>query len=190
VGVARLQAEGHIQVRWTPFPLHPETPEEGISLEELFAGRGFNVDAMMARLRAVAEGVGLPLGSRRRTYNSRRAQELGKWAEEQGRGEAFRSAAFRAYFVDGRNLALIEELAQIATAAGLDGTAARRVVGAGEFAPAVDADWSRARSMGISAVPTHLLGDRASSGFQPYEELREFVAAARGASLPPGGRAP
>jgi len=177
-----------VGVRWTPFPLHPETPEEGLDLEELFAGRGFSVDAVMARLRTVAAGVGLPLGERRRTYNSRRAQELGKWAEAQGRGDAFRTAAFRAYFAEGRNIARIDELVQIATSAGLDGAEARRVAEAGDFAAAVDADWSRARSLGISAVPTHLLGSRASSGYQPYEGLREFVLAVRGGDSVGGGR--
>ena len=31
-----------MQVNWVHFPLHPDTPAEGMSLEELFRGR--NVD--------------------------------------------------------------------------------------------------------------------------------------------------
>ena len=45
------------------------------------------------------------MGERTRTYNTRKAQELGLWAMDSGRGDPFHQAAFRAYFVHGRNLA-------------------------------------------------------------------------------------
>ena len=32
-----------MNVTWVHFPLHPETPLEGISIEELFAGRDIDV---------------------------------------------------------------------------------------------------------------------------------------------------
>ena len=91
-------------IRWTAFPLHPETPPEGRTLEDLFAGRPFNIDGMLAHMKNVAEGLGLPFGNREKTYNSRMAQELGKWAESLGRGDEFHHAIFRAYFAEGRNI--------------------------------------------------------------------------------------
>jgi hypothetical protein len=42
------------------FPLHPETPQEGRSLEELFAERGVDLAASMERLKRVALECGLP----------------------------------------------------------------------------------------------------------------------------------
>ena len=81
-----------MDVEWLAFPLHPETQEEGVSLQDLFKGRNFDIDEMMQKLRGVADSLGLPLGNRQRTYNSRLAQELGKWAEQEGRGEAFHMA--------------------------------------------------------------------------------------------------
>jgi hypothetical protein len=35
VRIDQLQKEFDIQVRWIAFPLHPETPDEGLTLEEL-----------------------------------------------------------------------------------------------------------------------------------------------------------
>ena len=102
-----------IGVRWIAFPLHPNTPPEGLTLEELFAGRSMDIDQMMERLRRVALEEGLPLGERKKTYNSRLAQELGKWAEAQGQGDRFHRAAFRAYFVDGKNIAEIPILVDL-----------------------------------------------------------------------------
>ncbi len=167
----RLRREYGIELRWTVFPLHPETPEEGAELSELFAGREAQIQAMQVRLRQLAAAEGLPLAERSRTYNSRRAQELGKWAEALGRGEPFRQAVYQAFFVEGRNIALPEELGRIAEAAGLPEKAARTVLETGRFAEAVAADWRRAGELGVTAVPTHLCGGKRLVGFSDYDDF-------------------
>jgi len=80
-------------------PLHPEIPEEGMTLQELFKGR-IDLESVKARLMRVAREEGLPFGPRDMTYSSRLAQELGKWAESEGRGKAYHDAVFRAYFAE------------------------------------------------------------------------------------------
>ena len=105
----RLRHEYNVGLHWTAFPLPPETPDEGLELTEIFAGRETQLKAMQERLRQVAAAEGVPLAERSRTCNSRRAQELGKWAEEQGRGEAYHRAVYHAYFVEGRNIAPVDE---------------------------------------------------------------------------------
>lgn len=166
-----------MDVEWLAFPLHPETPEEGVSLQELFKGRNFDIDEMMQKLRGVADSLGLPLGNRQRTYNSRLAQELGKWAEQEGRGEAFHMAMFKAYFVDGINLAKIELLVEIATALSLDGKAARRVLEERTYKNAVDQDWQQAYERGITAVPTFMANGMRLVGAQSYEAIEKLVRA-------------
>ncbi|MEE9613130.1 MAG: DsbA family protein, partial [Desulfatiglandales bacterium] len=150
-----------IDVCWTAFPLHPDTPEEGLALEELFSGRSVNLSQMMARLKKVADEEGLPLGDRKKTYNSRLAQELGKWADSKGKGDEFHDAAFRAYFVDGKNIGKIPTLVDLATSVDLPGGEAQKVLEARAFKEAVDLDWSRAREMGVTAVPTFVTDQRA-----------------------------
>jgi predicted DsbA family dithiol-disulfide isomerase len=162
-------------VRWTAFPLHPETPEEGRTLVELFAGRPVDVPAMLAHLRQTANNLGLPFGDRRLTFNSRRAQELGKWAESKGRGEAFHRAAFRAYFADGLNIAQIAVLKKIVHSIGLPSQEVETVIAGGDYGQAVDHDWRRSRSMGITAVPTFYLAGQMLVGAQPYAALAEMV---------------
>ena len=145
-----------------------------MELSDLFAGRVDVADALV-RLRQVAGEVGLAIGDRTRTFNSRRAQEMGKWVEELGRGDAFRDAVFRAYFVDGRNIAKPEELKLIAESAGLPGEDALQVLSEYRFATAVDADWERARAFRITSVPTHIYGRYKLVGFHPYEDLCRLV---------------
>lgn len=171
----RLQREYGVQLRWSAFPLHPETPTEGRELAELFAGREAMIRDMQARLRQVAAAEGLPLTERSRTYNSRLAQELGKWAEAQGHGNEFHQAVYRAFFVDGVNIALADELVRIAAAVGLPADEARTVLKERSYATAVDADWQRATELRITAVPTHLCGGRRLTGFAAYEDFVRLI---------------
>ncbi|NIO10391.1 MAG: hypothetical protein GTO40_21245, partial [Deltaproteobacteria bacterium] len=83
---------------------------------------------------------GLPFGVRNKTFNSRRAQELGKWAESLDRGEEFHLAVFRAYFADGLNIAKVSVLTDVVEAMNLAGAEAKRVLADGVFKQSVDRD--------------------------------------------------
>ena len=113
------------------------------------------------------------------TYNSRLAQELGKWADAQPGGEAIHDALFRAYFVEGRNIGDPETLVSIAASVGLPADQAREVISARTHKDAVDADWAKAREYGITGVPTFVAGGRSVVGAQPYEALERLVEEAR-----------
>jgi len=172
----RLEKEYGVQLRWSVFPLHPETPEEGMELSELFAGREEHIKAMQARLRQLAAVEGLPLAERTRTCNSRRAQGTGvKWGGRAGKGDLFRKAVYHAYFVDGVNIAKTEALVRIAEGVGLPGNEAQSVLTIGSFASAVDADWQRARQLGVTAVPTHICEGRWLEGFGAYADFLRLV---------------
>ena len=173
--IEKLRKNYQVEIQWVAFPLHPETPEEGRTLEELFAGRNIDVAQVMARLKSVADEVGLPLGERKKTYNSRLAQELGKWAESQGKGDDFHDAVFRAYYEDGKNIGKIDVLVDLAKSAGLSEKEARKILQARSFKEAVDSDWSRSRELGITAVPTFVIDHHAVVGAQPYEVLEQFL---------------
>ena len=163
-------------LRHTLFPLHPDTPEEGQTLEELFGGR-MDVDAARQRMQSLMDAEGLAFGRRTHTYNSRRAQELAKWAEQQEGGDRIHDALYRAYFVDGRNLWELETLRSVAEALGLDADAAEDAVVSGRFAPAVDQDWARSRALGVTGVPTFVVGRQGVVGAQPYAVLERLATA-------------
>jgi len=173
--VERLKKEHGVQVKYVHFPLHPETPQRGKSLEELFAGRGYDISRMQAQMRARMAAEGLPYGDRKMTFNSRLAQELASWAVSQSGGEAIHDALFRAYFVDGKNIGDAEVLIQIVKSVGLDENKAREVIEKRTHKAAVDADWEKSRQYGVTGVPTYVFGDRGVVGAQPYEALEELV---------------
>ncbi len=131
----------------------------------------------MRRLKNKAEELGFPLGERKKTYNSRLAQELGIWAESKNRGDAFHMAAFKAYFVDGKNIAKIPVLLDLAASVGLPREETETVLSTRAFKDPVDEDWAISRVRGITAVPTFVINQDKLVGAQPYEMLEKFMAA-------------
>ena len=178
MGIEQLKAAFHIDIKWTGFPLHPETPAAGQTLESLFSGQPVDIPGMMARLNRAARELGLPFGDRKMTYNSRLAQELGKWAEDQGCGDAFHQAVFLSYFDRGENIARQQVLLQICAAVGLDPAAAGVVLDRRSYREAVDEDWRRSRQAGIIAVPTFVFDGRRLVGAQSYASLEAMVLSA------------
>jgi len=118
---------------------------------------------------------GLPYGRRTHTYNSRLAQELGKWADTQPGGEALHDALYRAYFVDARNIGDTEVLVGLAQSVGLSGEEARAVLAERRFKDAVDADWAKSHRYGVTGVPTFVADRHGVVGCQPYEALEQLV---------------
>jgi predicted DsbA family dithiol-disulfide isomerase len=179
VRIEKLRTEHDVTVEWVHFPLHPDTPAEGRSLADLFAGRNVDRKAMHAQMKARMDAEGLPYGERTMTYNSRLAQELGKWADTQPGGEAIHDALFRAYFVDARDISRPSVLLDIVERVGLPVEAAREVLEKRTFKAAVDADWTLSREYGITGVPTFVAGRFGVVGAQPYEALEQLVKKAK-----------
>ena len=116
--IERLKQTFEIDATLVHFPLHPETPAEGRSMAEVYAGRNVDPEAMYTRMKRLMDEEGLPYGRRTHSYNSRLAQELGKWAVTQPGGEALHDALYRAYFVDARNIGDPEVLVELAQSVG------------------------------------------------------------------------
>jgi predicted DsbA family dithiol-disulfide isomerase len=175
VRIEKLRRTFDIDTTLVHFPLHPDTPPEGRSMAEFYAARNLDPEAMYQRMKRLMDAEGLPYGRRTHTYNSRLAQELGKWADTQPGGAALHDALYRAYFVEARNIGDPEVLLDVAQSVGLPAAEARAVLDERRFKDAVDADWEKSRDYGVTGVPTFVVGDRGVVGAQPYDVLEQFV---------------
>ncbi len=173
--IEKLREAYDIDVRMVHFPLHPETPAEGMTLEALFAGRNVDLEASYARMKGLMDAEGLDYNRRTHTYNSRLAQELGKWADTREGGEALHDALYRAYFVDGRNIGDADTLIAIVEEAGLPVEDARTALEDRSFKDAIDEDWTRSRDVGVTGVPTYAAAGYGVVGAQPYEVLVKLM---------------
>jgi predicted DsbA family dithiol-disulfide isomerase len=176
VSIDRVQKEYGIVVDWKAFSLYPEIPEQGIGLSALFPGQKPDSGRGNDRIRSAAEELGLQLGENRKTVsNSRRAHELGKWAESMGKGDLFRKAVFHAYFSEGRNIAQLAELKNIASAAGLPANQVTLVLEKGLFAESVDSDLHMSEKLGIVGVPFVICEEGALAGFHTVEDYIKLL---------------
>ena len=143
----------------------------------LLSERGVDPVRVQEHLEQVAGKLGLPFGKREKTYNTRLAQELGKWAGQKGKGTLFHDAVFRAFFVDGKNVGNKSVLMALARALGLPENEADEVLTTGAFDAAVDQDWERSRTIGIKMAPTMLFNGKLLAGAQSYEKMVRFLMA-------------
>jgi len=170
--VEKLKQNFDLDVQWVYFPLHPDTPQEGLLLSNLFAGRNFDLEAAHARLLSLMEAEGLQFNQRTHTFNSRLAQELAKAFD------VVRDPLYRAYFEHGKNIGDVEVLVEIARANGVTESDARAVLTQRTFKQFVDEDWEKARRYGITGVPSFVAGNRKVTGAHSYQVLEQLVVAA------------
>ncbi len=130
---------------------------------------------MKDRLNKAADDAGLPFGDREKTFNSRLAQELGKWAESNDKGDSFHRAAFKAFFADGINIAKIPALMDIAASVGLPREESEAVLVKRVYKADVDEDWSLSQKNSITAVPTFVMNNERLVGAQPYDMLERLM---------------
>ncbi len=173
--IEKLRAAYDIEPVLVHFPLHPDTPVEGREMAGFYAQRGLDPEAMYQQMKARMDAEGLPYGRRTHTYNSRLAQELGKWADTQPGGAALHDALYKAYFVEARNIGDPDILVEIAENVGLDGAEARKVLDERRFKDAIDADWQKSAAYGVTGVPTFVAARYGVVGAQPYEALVQLV---------------
>jgi len=150
-----------------------------MSLKELFAGRNIDVEAMYTRMKSLMNAEGLEYGRRTHTYNSRLAQELGKWADEHTKKEnnynAIHGALYKAYFVNSLNIGSKDILREIAASIDLPKKEVEAVLFDRTHKNAVDADWAKSKEYGVTGVPTFIAGSYKLVGAQPYEMLQQMI---------------
>lgn len=140
--------------------------------------------AMIDRVVGIARDAGLDYDYDRLQHtNNIMAHQLLHFAKERGLQLEMKERLLSAYFVEGRHVGRIEDLADLAAEVGLDRDDVVRALQADEYLEAVDADMLQARQYGINGVPFFVIdGWYGVSGAQPPEaftQVLERVAADR-----------
>lgn len=173
--IEKLRQNYDIDIKLVHFPLHPDTPPEGREMAGFYAERGLDPDKMYQDMKERMDAEGLPYGKRTHSYNSRLAQELGKWSETVEGGETLEKEFYKAYFVDSRNIGDVDVLLDCVKAAGLSVDDAKSVIENRTYEQAVDEDWAKSQQYGVTGVPTYVAGGYGVVGAQPYEVLEKLM---------------
>jgi predicted DsbA family dithiol-disulfide isomerase len=166
-------------VDWRGFELHPETPAGGIPPSHLFpASRTKDMREHMKNF-AVSFGIEA-MASPEILPKTRRALALAEYAREMGRLDAFRALTMQARWKDDRDLENNGVLADLAAASGLDPQEALTASESLEYLARVDSRRAEAERMGITGIPTFIIGKACVVGCQPYQILANAVLQAGG----------
>jgi len=107
--------------------------------------------------------------------NTRRALAVAEYAREQGKLAAFREAAMHAHWQDGKNLEDTQDLREITLRAGLEPGAALQAMESERYLQRVDAMRAEATRMGVTGIPTLIIGRHSVVGCQPYEVIAQVA---------------
>jgi len=180
--LALVQDELEVEVAWRPFQLNPDMPRQGMPRAEYrkakfgSAERGRQLDARVAA-EGQGEGIAFAFDRMERTPNTLAAHQLIDLAQKQGRAAAVVDALFRAYFEEARDIgdeAVLRDIAARHGVADWPSAANEKEVAEAE---------ESFRALGISAVPTFVLGRRLGvSGAHPAEALASALREAASSS--------
>jgi predicted DsbA family dithiol-disulfide isomerase len=173
---AGTAANADVHIVYRAFQLDPSTPVEGAPFRESLAAKFGGmavVDQMTGRVTeaGAASGITFRFDRIEKSPNTILGHRLIALAPAEKR-EALVDAYFRAHFEEGEDIGELDRLIAIAEGLGLDGADLRSRLAAGDGTADVQADFDRARRIGVTGVPFFVFGGKyAVSGAYPPAEL-------------------
>ena len=181
-----------VDVEFHSFELAPDTPVDfaGSERDFLMVHKGLpdeQVGQMLDHVAGIARLVGLDYDFDAVQHtNTVKAHQLLHYAKARGVQAEAAERLMRAYFVEGRHIGRVDDLAELAAEIGLDRDDVVRSLRTDEYLAAVRADQRQAAAYGIRGVPFFVIDRRYGvEGAQPAEAFARAlaqVAADRGAA--------
>lgn len=173
---------GAVEVEYHSFELAPDTPVDfdGSEIDFLVQHKGFpaeQVQGMLAQVGGIAAEVGLDYDFDALQHtNTIKAHQLLHYAKAHGKQLEVKERLLAAYFVEGRHVGRVEDLADLAAEIGLDREDVLRSLADDEFLDDVRADQNQAIEYGIRGVPFFVIdGKYGVSGAQSPETFAEVL---------------
>ena len=174
--MAELQQNHDVEIEWLPYELRPEP----VPLPDVAGPDGDRFRQNWERgVAPLAAQFGVEMHFPPVKPRSRLAHEAAEFARDRGEFDAMRRAIFRAYFVENRDIGLPAVLAEVAREAGLDAARLRSALDSGQYTQRVADLEQVSRRLGVSAVPTIVIGGLGVQGVRPYSVLRQVLEEAQ-----------
>jgi predicted DsbA family dithiol-disulfide isomerase len=162
----RLRPDLRPVIKWQPFQLNPDLPEDGISFSEYlglkFGGAERAVQILhLIEETALRDGLVLDFTRLKSVPNTLAAHRLVRFAGQLGFQQTpFIDALYSAYFINGQDIGDLDILRHLGVQQGLPASATARFLDSTQACEAVIAADQQARQMGIQAVPCFVFNHR------------------------------
>ena len=169
--LARAIAGKEVAVEWMPFELRPApTPTLRPEDDYLQTTWARSVYPMAATL-----GVPIVLPKVSPQPHTHLAFEGYQFAKEHGQGEAYTHRMFTAFFQEEQNIGDVEALTRLATEVGLDAATFRAALVNRTYRQQHQLALREAARVGISAVPSFLIGNKLVRGLPQEADLARLI---------------
>ena len=176
----RLSREMGFEVVWRGIEIHPELPPQGVRRKQTLRTKGLE-----DYLRHVAETEGVEITLPGFVTNTRLALEVSELAKDAGIFGQVHTALYRAYFVEGVNIGMKNDVTRVAVGAGLDPKAVEEAIAERTMRKRVDANARAAERETVLGVPTCVWEDGfALYGNQELDTLRKILEKRMGGRNP------
>jgi len=171
-----------VEVEYHSFELSPDTPVDfaGSEVDFLASHKGIPADQvgqMLERVTGVAAGVGLQYDyDALKHTNTVKAHQLIHYAKARGKQLEAKERLLKAYFIEGRHVGRVDDLADLAAEIGLDRADVVRSLTEDEYLADVRGDQALAQEYGIQGVPFFVIDDKYGvSGAQAAETFAQVL---------------
>jgi predicted DsbA family dithiol-disulfide isomerase len=171
-----------VVVRWHPFELNPQMPEQGQDVAEHLAQKYGTTPQQSAAARQRLTTLGESLGFKfdyspgMRMVNTFRAHQLLHWGGLEGKQTELKLALFESFFSLRENVDDINVLVQVAERVGLDAAQARSVMADGRFGSDVRQEQKKWLDRDVHAVPAFVVNQHHMvSGAQEAETFARII---------------
>ena len=177
LGQARLKkviSKYKVNLDIVHFPLHPDTPKGGRKLLDLFRCSQEELNQKNSMMSKLMNEENLEYNDREYTFNSRLAQELGYWAQSKYSNDMIHDELYKSYFINKKNVYEIDVLLNVALRAKLPQDEAREILEKRTYKDEIDKHWEYSYKIGVTGVPTYILGKNYLVGAQQKNNFHEL----------------
>jgi predicted DsbA family dithiol-disulfide isomerase len=163
-----------VTVNWQPFLLDRDVPNDGVSVPEFYKAKfgAENLNSMFDRVKTAGRNAGVEFNFERGIRAPSQDAHRLIWLAPDDAKQAVLEGLQRAYFNEGRNVADLDTLADIAAAAGMDRAQTLARLRSDEGKAETAAGIEHGMRLGITGVPFFIFDDTyALSGAQPPTTL-------------------
>lgn len=172
--LARVGQSENVELVWLPFELRPE------GSEPIDLNAPYIVNSMRDHVLPRAKELGLEMNRPNFAPNTRLAHEAQQYAVTQGKGWEMGEALFKAYWAEQRDISQVTVLCDVGLSVGLDPVELRGALETHAFLETVLQGEAWASQVGISAVPSAIVGRKyLLQGFRPEEDVRRAIQLVR-----------
>lgn len=173
----------NIEVIWKSFQLDPAIPEVATEsyTDYLVKRKGMAVEqvqGMLSNVTQMATQVGLDYHlDQSIIVNSLKAHQLIQFAKSKNLGNEAEERLFKAFFIEGKNIADTETLVQLGKDFGLDESEIKAILEDEKYKYEIAQDIQEAQNIGVTGVPFFVFDRKyAVSGAQPAEAFLETLS--------------